>query len=68
GFAGDSRGLDAYVQNMGGPASDKGKQVVDYHRRVLNKLADTTRELDYASDDEDDPHRERAVANSDDEA
>ncbi|KAJ2542601.1 translational activator of GCN4 [Coemansia sp. RSA 1822] len=70
-FDGDNNGLDAYVLNMGGPASDKGKQVLDYHRRVLNKLADATRELDYASDDEDDPSSvgSRADgANSDDEA
>ncbi|KAJ2269457.1 translational activator of GCN4, partial [Coemansia sp. RSA 451] len=70
-FDGDNNGLDAYVQNMGGPASDKGKQVLDYHRRVLSKLADATRELDYASDDEDDPNSAGSRAdgaNSDDEA
>ncbi|KAJ2707923.1 translational activator of GCN4 [Coemansia sp. IMI 203386] len=53
-FDGNSDGLDEVVQNMGGPSSDKGKQLVDYHRRVLCKLADMTRELDYISDDEDD--------------
>ncbi|KAJ2726333.1 translational activator of GCN4 [Coemansia sp. Benny D115] len=52
GFAGDMDGLNEFVANMGGPASDKGKLALDYHRRVLGKLADATRELDYASDDE----------------
>ncbi|KAJ2862732.1 translational activator of GCN4 [Coemansia erecta] len=52
GFAGSNDGLDSYVANVGGPESDKGKTVLDYHRRVLGKLADATRELDYASDDE----------------
>ncbi|KAJ1965225.1 translational activator of GCN4 [Dipsacomyces acuminosporus] len=53
GFDGDDDGLKSYVENMGGATSDKGKQVLDYQRRVLNKLADSTRELDYASDDDD---------------
>ncbi|KAJ2778510.1 translational activator of GCN4 [Coemansia javaensis] len=56
-FDGSEDALRAYVDEVGGPASDKGRQVLDYHRRVLNKLADATRELDYASDDEDDPSR-----------
>ncbi|KAJ2827489.1 translational activator of GCN4, partial [Coemansia erecta] len=71
GFIGGSEGMDAYVQNVGGPASDKGKQVLDYHRRVLSKLADATRELDYTSDDDDDPNATKdndAGANSDDES
>ncbi|KAJ2800117.1 translational activator of GCN4, partial [Coemansia furcata] len=54
GFDGDEAGLASYVENVGGPASEKGKLVLDYQRRVLGKLADTTRELDYMSDDEDD--------------
>ncbi|KAJ1821992.1 translational activator of GCN4 [Coemansia sp. RSA 2598] len=53
-FDGNSDGLDQFVESMGGPSSEKGKQAMDYHRRVLNKLADSTRALDYASDDEDD--------------
>ncbi|KAJ1905601.1 translational activator of GCN4, partial [Coemansia sp. IMI 209127] len=52
GFAGSNDGLDSYVANVGGSESDRGKTVLDYHRRVLGKLADATRELDYASDDE----------------
>ncbi|KAI9506956.1 armadillo-type protein [Coemansia spiralis] len=53
-FDGSEDGLKSYVMNVGGPTSEKGKQVLDYQRRVLNKLAEATRELDYASDDEDD--------------
>ncbi|KAJ2629997.1 translational activator of GCN4 [Coemansia sp. RSA 1290] len=69
-FDGSKDELDAYVESMGGPTSEKGKLVVDYHRRVLNKLADSTRELDYISDDEDSPnHQSNAdnAANSDEE-
>ncbi|KAJ2745430.1 translational activator of GCN4 [Coemansia sp. BCRC 34301] len=54
GFEGSEEGLAAYVENSGGAASERGRLVLDYQRRVLGKLADTTRELDYASDDEDD--------------
>ncbi|KAJ2059001.1 translational activator of GCN4 [Coemansia sp. S146] len=61
GFEGSEEGLASYVENVGGPTSDKGKLVLDYQRRVLGKLADSTRELDYTSDDEDD------LANKDDD-
>ncbi|KAJ2156568.1 translational activator of GCN4, partial [Coemansia sp. RSA 552] len=47
-FEGTTEGLNEYVANAGGPASERGKQVTDYHRRVLSKMADSTRELDYA--------------------
>ncbi|KAJ2774785.1 translational activator of GCN4, partial [Coemansia nantahalensis] len=60
GFEGSDAGLASYVDAVGGAASDRGKLVLDYQRRVLNKLADATRELDYASDDEDDPARAAA--------
>ncbi|KAJ2449766.1 translational activator of GCN4, partial [Coemansia sp. RSA 2336] len=70
-FDGCKDEMDAYVESMGGPTSEKGKLVVDYHRRVLNKLADSTRELDYVSDDEDSPDRQPSGAdnaeNSDEE-
>ncbi|KAJ2713566.1 translational activator of GCN4, partial [Coemansia spiralis] len=69
-FDGSDAGLASYVDAVGGAASDKGKHVLDYQRRVLNKLADATRELDYASDDEDDPARaavEDGTASDDDE-
>ncbi|KAJ2852326.1 translational activator of GCN4 [Coemansia brasiliensis] len=71
-FDGSKDEMDAYVSNMGGPTSEKGKLVVDYYRRVLNKLADSTRELDYISDDEDSPNRRSNdadnAANSDEDA
>ncbi|KAJ2546486.1 hypothetical protein GGH95_006836, partial [Coemansia sp. RSA 1836] len=54
-FAGNEEGLASYVESSGGAASERGRLVLDYQRRVLGKLADTTRELDYVSDDEDDP-------------
>ncbi|KAJ1666586.1 translational activator of GCN4 [Coemansia sp. RSA 1646] len=54
GFEGSQDGLNSYVANVGGPESDKGKTVLDYHRRVMSKLADATRELDYVSDDDED--------------
>ncbi|KAJ2412327.1 translational activator of GCN4 [Coemansia sp. RSA 2530] len=54
GFEGNEEGLARYVESVGGPSSDRGKLVLDYQRRVLGKLADSTRELDYTSDDEDD--------------
>ncbi|KAJ2458968.1 translational activator of GCN4, partial [Coemansia sp. RSA 2424] len=54
-FAGNEEGLASYVENSGGAASERGRLVLDYQRRVLGKLADTTRELNYVSDDEDDP-------------
>ncbi|PIA14179.1 ARM repeat-containing protein [Coemansia reversa NRRL 1564] len=60
-FDGSEAGLKSYADNMGGPASEKGKQVMDYHRRVLSKLAESTRELDFASDDEDDPAAGRTI-------
>ncbi|KAJ1957567.1 translational activator of GCN4, partial [Linderina pennispora] len=53
-FDGSDEALKAYVENMGGASSEKGKQVLDYQRRVLNKLAESTRELDYLSDDDED--------------
>ncbi|KAJ2663024.1 translational activator of GCN4 [Coemansia sp. RSA 1200] len=53
-FEGSLDGLNSYVANVGGPESDAGKTVLDYHRRVMSKLADATRELDYVSDDDDD--------------
>ncbi|KAJ1946069.1 hypothetical protein FBU59_002126 [Linderina macrospora] len=64
-FAGSDEVLKVYVENMGGASSEKGKQVLDYQRRVLNKLAESTRELDYLSDDEDD--KAAAAANAKDE-
>ncbi|KAJ2555738.1 translational activator of GCN4 [Coemansia sp. RSA 1933] len=51
-FDGNTDGLNSYVANVGGPESDKGRAVLDYHRRVMAKLADATRELDYSSDDD----------------
>ncbi|KAJ1731491.1 translational activator of GCN4, partial [Coemansia biformis] len=72
GFEGSEAGLTSYVEEVGGASSERGKQVLDYQRRVLNKLADATRELDYVSDDEYDPARAQAAADdeadSDDEA
>ncbi|KAJ2512974.1 translational activator of GCN4 [Coemansia sp. RSA 1939] len=53
-FDGGLDGLDSYVAGVGGPESDAGRTVLDYHRRVMSKLADATRELDYVSDDDDD--------------
>ncbi|KAI7825013.1 armadillo-type protein [Kickxella alabastrina] len=44
---GDVAGLEEFVRDVG---EEKGRAVVDYHRRVLAKLADSTRELDYVSD------------------
>ncbi|KAJ2804563.1 translational activator of GCN4 [Coemansia guatemalensis] len=64
-FDGSEAGLKSYTDNMGGPASEKGKQVMDYHRRVLSKLAESTRELDFASDDEDDPAADHNVQEDD---
>ncbi|KAI8322778.1 ARM repeat-containing protein [Martensiomyces pterosporus] len=66
GFEGSDEGLKSYVESMGGAASEKGKQVLDYQRRVLNKLAENTRELDYASDDEDDVAGDKAAGDEDD--
>ncbi|KAJ2857508.1 translational activator of GCN4 [Coemansia erecta] len=66
GFDGNNAGLDRFVENMGGAASEKGKLALDYHRRVLSKLAESTRELDYASDDEDDVSKTN-VADLDDQ-
>ncbi|KAJ2468819.1 translational activator of GCN4, partial [Coemansia sp. RSA 2320] len=57
GFDGDEKVLAVYVEDMGGATSDGAKLVLDYHRRVLSKLADTTRELDYLSDDDDDDEK-----------
>ncbi|KAJ2390456.1 translational activator of GCN4 [Coemansia sp. RSA 2603] len=64
-FDGDTVGLDGFVERVGGAASEKGKLALDYHRRVLCKLADSTRELDYASDDEVDSPLDGALAADD---
>ncbi|KAJ2523708.1 translational activator of GCN4, partial [Coemansia sp. RSA 2049] len=60
-FEGSLDGLDSYVASVGGPESDAGKTVLDYHRRVMSKLADATRELDYVSDDDDAGNPSRGI-------
>ncbi|KAJ1919766.1 translational activator of GCN4 [Mycoemilia scoparia] len=42
--------LNQYVESLGGADNPEAKKLLDYHRRILSKLADATRELDYESD------------------